>query len=157
MKPVFRQMDSLQPVTPPALTLRVFSFAQDYPAVIALWEQSGPGVNVGRSDRPEEILKKLQRDPDLFLVAEMDGQLVGTVLGGFDGRRGIVYHLAVDRGYRQKGIGTALMEELEDRLRAKGCLRCYLLVVAGNEEAARFYEVHGWEKMPTSIYGKNLA
>ena len=50
---------------------------------------------MGRSDTLAEITKKVQRDPDLFLVAEADGRLIGSVIGGFDGRRGMIYHLAV--------------------------------------------------------------
>ena len=122
----------------------------------SLWAQSGPGVQVRRSDEQEEISKKLQRDPDLFLVAEVDGQIAGTVLGGFDGRRGMMYHLAVAREYRQQGIGDALMKELERRLQAKGCIKYYLLVTRDNENAIQFYEARGWERMELFVYGKDL-
>lgn len=116
------------------------------------------GVRLGRSDTPEEIKKKLDRDPDLFLVAEEDGQIVGTVIGGYDGRRGLLYHLAVAASFRGQGIGSRLMEEIESRLRAKGCLRCYLMVLADNDEALRYYENHGWENMQHVLtYAKNLA
>jgi len=141
---------------PPQVTLRTFSFPQDYSAVLELWEQAGPGVHVGRSDQPEEIHKKLQRDPDLFLVAEMGGRIIGTVLGGYDGRRGIVYHLAVALAYRQDGIGALLMEELERRLQDRGCLKCYLLVTLDNQDSIHFYEKRGWQRMPLYIYGKEL-
>jgi ribosomal protein S18 acetylase RimI-like enzyme len=137
-------------------SIREFIYPDDYQDVIALWEQAGPGVQVGRSDQPEQIAKKLQRDPDLFLVAESVGRLVGSVLGGFDGRRGIVYHLAVSKSFRCKGVGAALMKELERRLHSKGCLRTYLLVTRENEEAIRFYETRGWEKMDLYVYGKDL-
>jgi ribosomal protein S18 acetylase RimI-like enzyme len=140
----------------PQVTIRTFSFPQDYPAVLALWEQAGPGVHVGRSDQPEEIKKKLSRDPELFLVAEVNGRIIGSVLGGYDGRRGIVYHLAVELAYRQNGIGTMLMEELEQRLRDCGCLKSYLLVTFDNQASIDFYEKRGWERMPLYIYGKEL-
>ena len=104
------------------------------------WQHAGSGIHLRRSDEPDEIKKKLQRDPDLFLVAEVNGRMVGSVLGGFDGRRGMVYHLAVDHNYRQLGIGTDLMDELERRLRDKGCIRYYLLVTWDNEQAIHFYE-----------------
>jgi ribosomal protein S18 acetylase RimI-like enzyme len=140
----------------PAFSLREFRFLQDYQAVLALWSQAGPGIHVGRSDKPEEIAKKLQRDPDLFLVAEADGRLIGSVIGGFDGRRGMIYHLAVAVEYRQRGIGAALMDEVERRLKAKGCVKSYLLVVEGNEDAARFYEKRGWQAMNVTIMGKEF-
>lgn len=136
--------------------IRTFRFANDYEPVIDLWKHAGPGIHVRRSDTPKEILKKVQRDPDLFLVAEADGKLIGSVLGGFDGRRGLVYHLAVDESHRKQGLGQALMVELESRLRAKGCIRCYLLVTKDNESAIRFYQASGWEKMDLHIFGKDL-
>jgi ribosomal protein S18 acetylase RimI-like enzyme len=136
--------------------IREFRFPADYTATVELWDRSGPGVHVGRSDTLQEIAKKLQRDPDLFLVAEAGGKLIGTVIGGYDGRRGLVYHLAVDKTCREQGIGTALMDELERRLKTKGCLKTYLLVVPGNEEAALFYERRGWQRMDVAIYGKEL-
>lgn len=129
--------------------LREFHFPADYAAARFLWENAGPGINLRRSDEPEEIQKKLQRDPDLFLVAEADGKMVGTVIGGFDGRRGIIYHLAVDDTFRKHGIGSLLMDEVERRLKAKGCLKCYLMVTVENENAMRFYEGRGWECMDT--------
>lgn len=137
-------------------SIRTFSFEQDYPAVRELWRTAGSGIHLGRSDEQAEILKKLGRDGDLFLVAEIEGRIIGAVLGGFDGRRGMVYHLAVDQDHRQQGLGAALMDELERRLVEKGCLRSYLLVIPDNEQAARFYEAHGWERMPLYAYGKDL-
>jgi ribosomal protein S18 acetylase RimI-like enzyme len=77
-------------------------------------------------------------------------------MGGYDGRRGIVYHLAVAREDRQKGIGRALMEALEERLRSKGCLKAYLLMTKENE-AAHFYAENGWQPMDLHIYGKDLS
>ncbi len=139
-----------------ALTLRQFRFPQDYQAVYDLWSRAGPGIQLRRSDEPEEIRKKLQRDPDLFIVAEQEGRIVGAVLGGFDGRRGLMYHLAVEASRRGRGIGEALMAELEKRLRAKGCIRYYLLVTADNEEAMRFYARRGWERLELFVYAKNL-
>ena len=140
------------------MQIRPFAFRADVPAAVALWQQSGPGVRLGRSDTPEEIIKKLQRDPDLFLVAESDGQLVGTVIGGYDGRRGLVYHLAVAPAFRNQGLGTALMEAVEAGMRAKGCLRCYLLVVKENQDVISFYEARGWQAMEhVQLMGKDLV
>jgi ribosomal protein S18 acetylase RimI-like enzyme len=139
------------------IRLREFHFPEDYPAARLLWENAGPGINLRRSDEPEEIQKKLLRDPDLFLVAENNGKLVGTVIGGFDGRRGLIYHLAVAAAFRQHGIGSLLMDEVERRLKAKGCLKCYLLVTVDNEDAMHFYEMRKWERMDTIYtYTKEL-
>ncbi len=138
------------------VTLRDFIYPQDYPAVYHLWQTAGPGIHLRRSDEPDEIARKLTRDPDLFILAEVAGQIVGTVLGGFDGRRGMMYHLAVAESYRRQGVGAILMGELERRLRSKGCIRYYLLVTVDNTEAIQFYEQRGWERMVLYAYGKNL-
>ena len=123
-----------------------------------LWNSIEKGVSLGRSDTSEEIQKKLERDPDLFLVAEEDGQIIGTVIGGFDGRRGLLYHLAVAASFRRRGIGSRLIEEVETRMRAKGCMRCYLLVTTDNPEGMAYYEKHGWERMDYVVpFAKNLT
>ncbi|MBU0492724.1 MAG: GNAT family acetyltransferase [Chloroflexi bacterium] len=128
--------------------MRIREFTMDdYDAVLGLWRTAGPGVHLRTSDSRTEIAKKQERDPDLFLLADEDGQLVGAVLGGWDGRRGLVYHLAVAPAHRARGIGQALMEELEHRLRAKGCLRYYMLVARDNADALTFYEHLGYERM----------
>ena len=139
------------------MQLRVFEFERDYKAVLALWQSAGPGIHVSPSDSPAELASKLKRDPDLFLVAEADGRLIGTVLGGFDGRRGIVYHLAVDAGWRGQGIGSALMDEVEARLVARGCRKAYLLVAPENSDVTRFYERRGWEIMDVVPMGKEFG
>jgi len=138
------------------ITIRPFVYPDDYRAVHALWSTAGPGVHLGPSDAPEEIAKKVYREADLFLVAESRGQIVGTVMGGFDGRRGLIYHLVVSQEMRRSGIGSALMSVLEERLQEKGCLRAYLLVTKDNPDALHFYETIGWETMDILIFGKDL-
>ncbi len=138
------------------IRLREFTLA-DYDAVYALWQNAGPGLGIGRSDTREEIAKKLQCDPDLFLVAEGDGRIVGTVIGGYDGRRGLIYHLAVEEAHRQRGIGKLLMDEVERRMIAKGCLRAYLLVKRDNEDVIEFYRYLDWEAMDITIMAKTIA
>ena len=137
-------------------TIRAFQFPEEYPAALQLWQNSGPGVNVGRSDAPAEIEKKLARDPDLFLVAVRGDQLIGTVIAGFDGRRGMIYHLAVADLFQNMGIGSALLDEVESRLRAKGCLKSYLMVTPANMAVAPYYLKRGWRAMDVTIFGKEL-
>ena len=141
----------------PAPCIRKFQMPQDYQPAAQLWQSMEKGVHVGASDSAEEIEKKLLRDPDLFLVAELDGALIGTVIGGFDGRRGFIYHLAVHADHREQGIASSLMEEVERRLRIKGCRRCYLFVTPDNPEAMRYYERRGWIVMDNLPYAKDLV
>jgi len=137
--------------------IREFHFPEDYNSILHLWQSIEKGVHVGRSDTPAEIEKKIGRDPDLFLVAESDGDIIGSVIGGFDGRRGLIYHLAVAAATRGMGIGSRLMAEVESRLRAKGCLKCYLLVTQDNAEVGRYYQRQGWQHMQDIfLYGKEL-
>lgn len=142
----------------PEITIRNFQYPEDYQEVYALWLDAGDGIQLRRSDEPDEIEKKIARDPNLFLIAQAGDEVIGTVLGGYDGRRGMMYHLAVSTPYRRQGIAEMLVTELERRLQAKGCTRYYLLVTEDNNEAIRFYEKHGWEEMDAlSIYAKDLV
>ncbi len=138
------------------MRIRDFDLQTDLEPVLHLWQRAGPGVHLGRSDSPDEIRKKLSRDPDLFLVAEEEGAVVGAVMGGFDGRRGMVYHLAVAPSHRARGLGRRLMQELEHRLAAKGCLKAYLLVTKDNPQALEFYRALGWDIMDLHLMGKEL-
>lgn len=68
----------------------------------------------------------------------------------------MLYHLAVAAGFRGQGIGTLLMDEIEARLKEKGCRKAYLLVKQGNR-AAEMYEKRGWNEMTNvRLFGKNL-
>jgi ribosomal protein S18 acetylase RimI-like enzyme len=140
-----------------SVQIREFRFPSDYEQVIELWRGVEKGVHVGRSDTLDEIGKKINRDPDLFLVAESNGNIIGAVMGGFDGRRGLIYHLAVSPSFRGQGIGSHLMDEVESRLRTKGCLKCYLMVTVDNIEVADYYMQRGWQHMDqVQLYGKEL-
>lgn len=144
-------------MTAASIVIRQFRFPADYESVYDLWKNMEKGVRVGRSDTRAEIEKKIARDPDLFLVAESDGQIIGTVIGGYDGRRGLIYHLAVAAPFRGQGIGSCLMDEVEARLRARGCLKSYLLVTDDNSEAEAYYQNRGWQHMDKiHLYGKEL-
>jgi len=139
-------------------SIREFRYPDDYESVRELWESMEKGVNVGRSDAPEEIEKKVLRDPDLFLVAENNGTIIGSAIGGYDGRRGLLYHLAVAKDFRQQGIASQLLDEIESRLHGKGCLKCYLMVTLNNPEVERFYQKRGWHFMDyVRPYGKELG
>jgi len=140
------------------VNIRQYCHPADYAEVRTLWENAGAGIHIRSSDEPDEIEKKLQRDPDLFLVVEDDQRIIGSVVGGFDGRRGMIYHLAVAEEHRQRGLGTALMEEVEQRLRQKGCTRCYLLIATDNIDSMRFYSQRNWEHMDfVAAYAKDLV
>ena len=105
------------------LLIRTFEM-RDYEQVAALWRAAGLTLHL--SDDAQSIQQKLERDPELFIVGEVDGQVVGAVLGCYDGRRGWVNHLAVAPDQQRNGLGTMLMAELEARFLAIGCVKVNL-------------------------------
>jgi len=109
----------------------------DFPVVHALWQRGDLWMRF--SDGPEAMLLKLTRDPELFLVArDAGGRVVGTVMGGWDGRRAYVYHLAVLPKRRRQGIADALMDELEERFRRLGALKAKTQILRDNEASRAF-------------------
>lgn len=119
------------------MQIREFQLA-DYEAVIVLWDAAG--IRISRSDDRAEIIHKLERDPDLFLVGLENDTLVAAVMGTYDGRRGWVYHLAIHPSHQGHGFGGAMIEELEERLRSKGCQKVNLLIELDNAPVQHFYK-----------------
>lgn len=138
-----------------ALQVRSFA-AADEPAVVALWS-SAFGGDPPRNEPRAAIRRKLTVQPELLLVGELEGRVVGAVIAGFDGYRGWVHHLAVDPAFRRRGIGRALMGEAEARLRALGCPKLNLQVRASNAEVVAFYEHLGFVVEERASLGKILA
>ena len=138
------------------VSIREFIFPDDYLVCASLWKNSAPGVVFAQSDAPDEIQKKLNYAPELFLVAEFQDQVVGTVIGGYDGRRGMLYHLAVTKEMQGKGIGRSLLAEVEKRLRARGCRKCYLMLTPDNLSKLDFYRKSGWDLMDVTVLGNEF-
>ncbi len=116
----------------------------DYDAVVALWRASD-GVTIRAADEREPLLAYVARNPGLsFVAADDDGQIVGAVLCGTDGRRGYLNHLAVAADRRRLGIGRRLAERCFDTLVARGIDKCHLMVVSNNEAAHAFWQRLGW-------------
>lgn len=124
-------------------TIRPLTSA-DYDAAYTLW-QKVEGMSLGASDTREHISRFLERNPGLSFVCETDGRVVGTILSSHDGRRGYVYHLAVDTRHRRKGIGSALLRRCVGLIAQQGVLKCTILVYRNNEEGSRFLERMGWK------------
>jgi len=96
------------------------------------------------------------RNPGLFVVAEDDAEIVGSVLGGWDGRRGWLYHVAVAPSHQRQGLGSELVGLVEGRFRDLGCPRCLAIVEAANTDALRFWTALGYEPRDTYQLGKTL-
>jgi ribosomal protein S18 acetylase RimI-like enzyme len=121
---------------------RPFGMA-DYEAALALWKRC-PGVGLSSADESGPIGAFLERNSGLSFAAWAGGSLVGTSLCGSDGRRGYLYHVAVDPGYRRRGIGALLASASLGALAETGVMKCHLFVLADNESGAAFWRAAGW-------------
>jgi ribosomal protein S18 acetylase RimI-like enzyme len=118
--------------------------AADLPAARALWS-TADGVELSEGDEVNELLGYLERNPGMSFAAFAGTRMVGAVLGGHDGRRGYLYHLAVDAAHRGAGIGRELVERSLTEIRRQGIRRSLILVADGNEGGAKFWSRIGWE------------
>jgi ribosomal protein S18 acetylase RimI-like enzyme len=136
-----------------AARIRTFQPA-DAQEVIELWRRCG--LTRPWNDPHADIERKLRVQPELFLVAELDGDVVGSAMG-YDGHRGWIYYFGVEPGLRRNGIGAALMAEVERRVAALGCPKINLQVRTGNVEAVEFYRALGFAPDDVSSMGKRLV
>jgi ribosomal protein S18 acetylase RimI-like enzyme len=123
---------------------------EDYEGAVALWHLV-EGVEVAEGDSKEEIGAYFLRNPGLSRVAEENGTILAAVLCGHDGRRGLIYHLAVAPASHGKGIGKLLVQECMARLRDVGIARALILVAGDNAGAHSFWLRVGWEDVPGAI------
>ncbi len=135
------------------LVVRAF-VETDSADVIALWEQAG--LTRPWNDPARDIARKMVVDPELFLVGCVDGTLVASAMGGYDGHRGWVNYLAVDVSCRGRGFARQIMDHLEAMLLARGCPKLNLQVRADNKAALAFYEAAGYVQDDVFSLGKRL-
>jgi ribosomal protein S18 acetylase RimI-like enzyme len=126
----------------------------DEARVIELWTFAG--LVKSWNDPKKDIARKLKVQRELFLVAELEGVVVGVVMAGYEGHRGWVNYLAVDIGQRRRGIGSALMRDAERRLRLLGCPKINLQVRAENSGVQAFYAALGFKTDDVVSLGKRL-
>jgi ribosomal protein S18 acetylase RimI-like enzyme len=116
--------------------------ADDIPSVLDLWRSSAAPTS---TDSAAALERLLRRDPGALMVAEAGGEIVGTVIAGWDGWRGSVYRLAVAPAYRRGGLGGRLLHEAEHRLAGLGARRVHAIVVGDDARALAFWEATDWE------------
>ncbi|MEH6518427.1 MAG: GNAT family acetyltransferase [Halioglobus sp.] len=127
---------------------------QDLDAVLALWTECGLVVPHNNPER--DIERKLKVDPDLFLVGIADGELVGTVMGGYEGHRGWINYLAVRPSKQEQGYGRLIMNAVEERIERKGCPKINLQIRSTNKAVLAFYESLGYRIDDVVGMGKRL-
>ena len=126
----------------------------DQEAVVSLWEQCA--LTRSWNDSRKDIARKLTVQPEMFLVGELDGKLVASVMAGYDGHRGWVNYLAVSPACRGRGFGRALMDRAEELLLAMGCPKLNLQVRTTNTAVFAFYKSIGYAVDETVSMGKRL-
>lgn len=108
------------------------------------------------NDPKKDILRKMKVQPELFLVIEVEGRIVATAMGGYDGHRGAVYYLAVHPQHQGQGYGGRLMREVERLLTDMGCAKLNVMIRTSNLTATTFYEEIGYEDSAAVVFGKRL-
>ena len=127
---------------------------QDETAVVQLWLQCN--LVVPQNNPKRDIKRKLQVNPEWFLVGILGHHVVATCMAGYEGHRGWINYLAVSPHHRRQGIGRKIMEEAERLLSSAGCPKINLQVRETNREVIKFYERIGYTRDLVVAMGKRL-
>jgi len=126
----------------------------DEATVVALWKECG--LTRSWNDPQKDIARKLAVQPELFLVGVADGEIMASVMAGYEGHRGWMNYLAVAPRFRGRGFGRLLVEHVERALLERGCPKVNLQVRATNPEAVAFYRRLGYAQDESISLGKRL-
>lgn len=133
------------------MTIRAMTIS-DYDAVYALWLScKGMGLN-NLDDSRDGIERFLNRNPETCFVAEKDETVVGVIIAGNDGRRGYIYHTAVNPDYRRQGIAKRLVDAALEALKKLGINKAALVVFDRNSDGNSFWENAGFTVRDDLIY-----
>jgi ribosomal protein S18 acetylase RimI-like enzyme len=114
----------------------------DVDAVLALWARAAEPTT---TDHADAVVALLVHDAGALLVAEESGEIVGSVIAGWDGWRGSIYRLSVAPARRGQGLGRRLLAAAEDRLHGLGVRRMHAIVIESDDRAAAFWRTSAWE------------
>jgi ribosomal protein S18 acetylase RimI-like enzyme len=135
------------------MNIRLFQ-ETDTENLVALWQACG--LTVPWNDPRKDIARKLQVGREFFLVGELNGRLIASVMGGYEGHRGWVNYLAVHPDFQGLGYGRAIMTAVEEKLLAAGCPKINLQVRESNDGVIQFYETIGYKNDHVVSLGKRL-
>ena len=117
---------------------------EDYPRIYTLWTGiEGFGIR-SIDDSKEGVERFLKRNPETRIVAEAEGEIIGTILCGHDGRRGCFYHVCVKQGFRKQGIGKAMAVAAMKALQAQQINKVCLIAFLDNQVGNQFWKSVGW-------------
>ena len=126
----------------PRVLIRGMTFS-DFDEVSSLWDKT-ENIGLSGADSKTNMAGFIGRNPGGSLVAEIDGAVVGTVLSGEDGRRGYLYHLAVDAPHRGIGIARKLVSHALKWFKERGIQKSHIMIFRANEDGKRAWERLGW-------------
>ncbi len=135
---------------PAALVIREIRTV-DGDALRALWKDAG-FRDLGDDDK--SLARLARRNPGLLLVATEAGRIVGSAMGGWDGRRGAIYHVTTAKSHRRRGIASRLVAQVEMGLRDVGCSEIRVRVALKNADGRAFWEARGYDASKTETYAK---
>lgn len=132
--------------------------ANDYEMIYDLWMNT-PGMGLNAIDDSKEGIRQfLKRNPKTNFVALQDDKIIGVIMSGHDGRRGVIYHMAVAIEYRRLGIGKDLLQYSMDALKQEGINKVALVVFSKNDLGNAFWEKQGFYKRTDLNYrDKNIV
>ena len=136
---------TIRPITP-----------DDYPQLRELWLRCEGMVLNATDDSPEGIARYLRRNPSTCFCAEENNLIAGVILCGHDGRRGYIYHTAVDPAFRRQGIGSALVASSLQALRDEHISKVALVAFSRNTQGNAFWEKQGFSQRDDLCY-RNLS
>ncbi len=140
-------------MTDSSLLIRPFQ-TEDEDALVALWKMCE--LTVPWNNPHKDIARKLQVQPELFLVGILGNSLIATVMGGYEGHRGWINYLAVHPDFRENGYGQEIMNSVETKIREMGCPKINLQIRTGNDKIASFYQKLGFTNDHVVSMGKRL-
>jgi ribosomal protein S18 acetylase RimI-like enzyme len=117
---------------------------EDFPSLLSLWRLAE--AHPTATDDSDALGLLLERDPEALRLVEADGDVVGSLIVGWDGWRGSLYRLAVHPDWRRRGIAAALVRDAEEHLRELGAVRMTAIVVDEDVEAAAFWRSVGYRR-----------
>lgn len=118
----------------------------DYDSIIALWKSAGLPFKPHGRDKKEEMSVQLKKDPDLFIGAFEENELMGAIIGTDDGRKGWINRLAISPEHTRSGVAMRLIAELEDALKKRGRRIICTLVEDPNEASFALFKKAGYIK-----------
>jgi ribosomal protein S18 acetylase RimI-like enzyme len=129
--------------------------AADIDAALALWKRAETGPS--STESADAVRWLLDRDPEALLLADAEGEIVGSLIVGWDGWRGTFYRLAVDPAHRRRGLATTLVRAGDERLRSLGAHRLNAIVESEEDDAMAFWASAGYElQTARSRFVKNI-